>query len=140
MPLLFNNAATAIRRNQSAMAKTANRQAQAKQEIDRKLSLSAPTRELLEQLALACANDPRSAEARFQYAFALSKSAESSELRYSVSILDGLVSEGYEHQIDCMYGAATALYLLGDYEEARVSTVISCLEVTADSSFEAFER
>jgi TolA-binding protein len=90
-----------------------------------------------------------------------------------VTILDGLVSEGYEHQVsirsygaafrsrymecgvtlhegehtrqwclvlcdysnacfylllfhpnysqvDCLYGAATALYLLGDYEEARV--------------------
>jgi fission 1 protein len=54
-----------------------------------------------------------------QYAFALSKSSEPSELRYAVSMLDGLVAEGFEHQTDCMYGAATALYLLGDYEEAR---------------------
>jgi ferredoxin len=38
-----------------------------------------------------------------------------------VTILDGLVKEGYEHQMDCMYGAACALYLLGDYEKARVS-------------------
>jgi hypothetical protein len=117
------------------MGKTVNRQAQAKQELDRKLSLSAPTRELLEQLALACAKDPRSAGARFQYAFALSKSAEPSELRYAVTILDGLVSEGYEHQVDCMYGAATALYLLGDYEEARVRR-----SSTLDSPLEAFVR
>ena len=33
------------------------------------------------------------------------------------------MKEGYEHQIDCMYGAATALYLLGDYAEARVSLI-----------------
>lgn len=36
-----------------------------------------------------------------------------------MTILDGLVKEGYEHEIDCIYAAATALYLLGDYEEAR---------------------
>lgn len=31
------------------------------------------------------------------------------------------MKEGYEHQIDCMYGAASALYLLEDYDKARVS-------------------
>ena len=29
------------------------------------------------------------------------------------------MKEGYDHQIDCIYAAATALYVLGDYEEAR---------------------
>merc|ERR1712154_581029 len=50
---------------------------------------------------------------------ALAKSEEATELKYAVSILEGLVSEGYEHQVDCMYGAATALYLLEDFEGAR---------------------
>mmetsp|Transcript_27201 Transcript_27201/g.50383 ORF Transcript_27201/g.50383 Transcript_27201/m.50383 type:complete len:168 (-) Transcript_27201:244-747(-) len=54
-----------------------------------------------------------------KYAFALSKSRQESELRYAVTILDSLVKEGYEHQIDCMYGSATALYLLGEFKEAR---------------------
>jgi hypothetical protein len=146
MPVLFNHAAARIHRNQNSgnnsssadknsdrsanndtrndsnnikMGKTANRQALAKQELDRKLSLSAPTRELLEELAVACAHDP-TPHAKFQCAFALSKSNEPSELRYAVTILDGLVADGYEHQVDCMYGAATALYLLGDHQEARV--------------------
>ena len=66
--------------------------------------------------------DP-SPENTFQYAFALSKSTEPSELRYAVSMLDGLVANGFEHQVDCMYGAATALYLLGDYVEARVRVI-----------------
>ena len=60
-------------------------------------------------------------QSTFEYGFALSKSKEPSELRYAVAILDGLVKDNYEHQVDCMYGSATALYLLGDYEEARVS-------------------
>ena len=107
------------------MGKTANRQKAAKEEVDRKLMLSAPTRELLEELAVACSKDA-SPHARFQYAFALSKSSEPSELRYAVTILDGMVSEGYEYQVDCMYGAATALYLLGDYDEARVRTMLRC--------------
>lgn len=102
------------------MGTTSARQKEAKQELDRKLALSAPSRELLEELAVTCAKDP-SKQATFQYAFALSKSAEPSELRYAVTILDGMVSEGYEHQLDCMYGAATALYLLGEYDDARVS-------------------
>jgi len=102
------------------MGTTTRRQKEAKKELDSKLSLSRPDRSLLEELAVACAKKP-SPQATFQYAFALSKSSEPSELRYAVSILDGLVSEGFEHQVDCMYGAATALYLLGDYTEARVS-------------------
>lgn len=109
------------------MGTTANRQKEAKADLDRKLQLSAPSRDLLEELAIACATGsgsgsggPPSTAARFQYAFALSRSTQESELRYAVTILDGLVAEGYEHQVDCMYGAATALYLLGDYDEARV--------------------
>ncbi|KAL7580085.1 hypothetical protein ACA910_012849 [Epithemia clementina (nom. ined.)] len=89
-----------------------------KAELDRKLELSQPSRELLEELALAAAKGD-SPTSTFQYAFALSKSSQKSELRYAVTILDGLVYEGYEHQIDCMYGAATALYLLGEYDESR---------------------
>jgi len=103
------------------MGKTANRQKAAKAEMDHKLSLSQPDAALLEELAIACSKNPGSQEATFQYAFALSKSPEASELRYAVNMLDGLVVEGFEHQIDCMFGAATALYLLGDFEEARVS-------------------
>lgn len=103
------------------MGTTTHRQKEAKAELDSKLALSRPTRELLEELAVACAKDPKDKQATFQYAFALSKSKEPSELRYAVTILDGLVGEGYEYQVDCMYGSAVALYLLGDYEEARVS-------------------
>lgn len=88
--------------------------------MDHKLSLSTPDRQLLEELAVECAAKPSPA-ATFQYAFALSKSREPSELRYAVNMLDTLVVEGqFEHQVDCMYGAATALYLLGEHEEARV--------------------
>jgi fission 1 protein len=106
------------------MGETKATQKEAKKELDRKLCLSAPSRSLLEELAVTCAKDP-SPNNTFQYAFALSKSMEPSELRYAVSILDGLVKEGYEHQVDCMFGAATALYLLGDYEETRVSNMRS---------------
>lgn len=103
------------------MGETKSSQKQAKAEIDAKFAFAAPTREILEELALAAANDP-SPDNTFQYAFCLSKSTEKSELRYAVAILDGLVKEGYEHQIDCMYGSACALYLLGEYDAARVST------------------
>jgi fission 1 protein len=102
------------------MVETKNAQKQAKEELDHKLSLAGPTRQILEDLAVACAKDP-SPDNTFQYAFCLSKSTERSELRYAVTILDGLVKEGYEHQVDCMYGAACALYLLGEYDPARVS-------------------
>jgi fission 1 protein len=105
------------------MGTTSNRQKEAKESVDNKLALSVPDRALLEELAIACnANDNNNnkSDATFQYAFALSKSSQPSELRYAVTILDGLVSDGYEHQKDCMYGAATALYLLKDYEQARV--------------------
>ena len=101
------------------MGTTKNRQKQAKAELDHKLLLAKPNRQILEDLAIACAKTP-SQDNTFQYAFCLSKSAERSELRYSVQILDGLVKEGYEHQIDCMYGSACALYLLGEYDKARV--------------------
>ena len=86
--------------------------------LDEKLSLSIPSRELLEELAVKCAEDP-TPDKTFQYAFCLSKSRQESELRYAVTILDSLVKEGYEHQIDCMIGSATALYLLGEFEEGQ---------------------
>lgn len=104
------------------MGTTINRQKAAKADMDQKLALSRPDRALLEELAVVCATKP-SQEATFQYAFALSKASEPSELRYAASILDSLVVDGFEHQVDCMFGAATALYLLGDFDEARVSVV-----------------
>lgn len=100
------------------MGETKSTQERTKRELDEKLRLSTPSREVLEELAVACAKDP-SPDNTFQYAFALSKSSEKSELRYAVTILDGLIKEGYEHQVDCMYAAATAQYLLTDYAECR---------------------
>ena len=102
------------------MGETKNRQKAAKQEMDNKLALSRPTRQLLEELAIECSKDSKNQNAIFQYAFALSKSSEPAELRYSIGMLDSLIIEGFQHQIDCMYGAATALYLLGEYDESRV--------------------
>jgi len=90
----------------------------AKKALDEKLQLSIPSRDLLEKLAVECASKP-SADSTFQYAFALSKSDNNAELKYACTILDGLVKEGYQHQIDCMFGSATALYALGDFNEAR---------------------
>ena len=104
------------------MGTTKNAQKQAKAELDHKLFLARPDRKILEDLAIACAKSP-SQDATFQYAFCLSKSSERSELRYAVQILDGLVKEGYEHELDCMYGSACALYLLGEYDKARVCFV-----------------
>ena len=101
------------------MGETKKTQRRIKAILDEKLSLSIPERDLLENLAVECASDPSSSNT-FQYAFALSKSNNESELRYAITILDGLLKEGYEHQIDCMYGSATAYYLLKDYEESRV--------------------
>ena len=100
------------------MGTTKGTQRKAKASIDEKLNLSAPSRDLLESLAVSCASTP-SQDNTFQYAFALSKSDNKRELEYAVSILDGLVNERYQHQIDCMYGAATALYRLQDYAQAR---------------------
>lgn len=110
---------TRHKKQTSTMGRTSARQKQAKEELDMKLSLSRPDREILEELAVELAQHP-TPTATFQYAFALSKSKEPSELRYAVNLLDGLIIDGFEHQIDCMIGAATALYLLGDYQEARV--------------------
>ncbi|GKY96185.1 hypothetical protein MPSEU_000578400 [Mayamaea pseudoterrestris] len=101
------------------MGHTNTRQKQAKEELDNKLRLSTPTRELLEELAIECSKNTNDQAASFQYAFALSKSSVPSELRYAVTILDGLVNNGYDFQVDAMYGAATALYLLGDFQEVR---------------------
>ncbi|KAI2513472.1 Fis1 C-terminal tetratricopeptide repeat [Fragilaria crotonensis] len=100
------------------MGETKASQKQVKAELDAKLKLAAPSREILEELAIGAASNP-SPDNTFQYAFCLSKSTEKTELRYAVTILDGLVKEGYEHQMDCMYGAACALYLLGEYDQAR---------------------
>jgi fission 1 protein len=102
------------------MGTTKQSQKQAKRDMDNKLGLSVPPRELLEELAVTCAKDP-SPDNTFQYGFALARSDQATELRYAVGILDGLVKEGYDHQMDCMYGSAMAFYLLGDYDQARVS-------------------
>jgi hypothetical protein len=77
----------------------------------------------------------------------LSKSHDKNELRYAITILDSLVKERYEDQVDYMFGAASsnqntcfilfflsqavALYLLGEYKDARVSytNIILHLEV-----------
>jgi fission 1 protein len=100
------------------MGHTKASQKQIRQDLDEKLSLAIPSRELLEELAVKCAETP-TPDTTFQYGFCLSKSRQESELRYAVTILDSLVKEGYEHQIDCMVGAATALYILGDYDDGR---------------------
>lgn len=102
------------------MGETKSSQKNARADVETKLRMGQPTREILEELAVVVSNDP-SPDNTFQYAFCLSKSTEPAELRYAVTILDGLVKEGYEHDFDCMYGSATALYLLGDFEESRVS-------------------
>ena len=106
------------------MGVTQRKQRKMKKHVDEKLELSKPPRDLLENLAVECASKP-SSDNTFQYAFALAKSDDPKELRYAVDILDGLVKEEYDHQIDCMYGAATALYLLEDYDNARVRTSFS---------------
>jgi hypothetical protein len=112
------------------MGETQHKQRKMKNHMDEKLALSKPARELLENLAVDCASKP-SSDNTFQYAFALAKSDDPKELKYAVDILDGLVKEDYEHQIDCMYGAATALYLLQDYEGARVRTIrLDCIRFT----------
>lgn len=105
------------------MAHTKESQREARKALDFKLEASFPSREVLESLAVECAANP-SPNNTFQYAFCLSKSSQDSELKYAIKILDSLVKEGYEHQLDCMYGAATALYLLRRYKDARVSEVM----------------
>jgi fission 1 protein len=100
------------------MALSKSSQRQARTALDEKLALQVPSREILESLAVECAANP-SPDNTFQYAFCLSKSMENSELQYSITILDSLVKEGYEHQLDCMFGAAIALYLLRNFEGAR---------------------
>lgn len=90
-------------------------QRERRRQLDEKLALSHPTNDLLEELASNCTKDPNP-DNSFQYAFALSKSRNAGELRYSISMLDSLVRNGYEHQLDCMFGSATAHYLLGEYD------------------------
>ena len=93
-------------------------QREKRRQLDEKLALSHPSNDLLESLAAQCTKDP-SPDNSFQYAFALSKSKNSGELHYSISMLDSLVKNGYEHQVDCMYGSAIAHYLLGEYDKCR---------------------
>ena len=93
-------------------------QREKRRQLDEKLAMSCPTNELLEDLASKCAQDPCS-DNSFQYAFALSKSKNDGELQYSITMLDSLVKNGYQHQVDCMYGSATAYYLLGQYDKSR---------------------
>lgn len=114
------------------MAVTQNRQKVAKAELDQNLDSARPSRDLLEALAIECSKDPKNQQAQFQYGFALSKSTEPSELRYAIGLLDSLVLNGFEYQIDCMYGSAVALYQLREYEEAR-SRCEAILRTSPDS-------
>jgi fission 1 protein len=100
------------------MGETKGAQKRAKLNVDENLKLSSPSRDLLESLAVTCSKIP-SPDNTFQYAFALAKSDNPKELNYAVQILDGLVKENYEHQLDCMYGAAIAQYSLQRYDDAR---------------------
>lgn len=93
-------------------------QRERRRQLDEKLELSHPSNELLEELASLCTKDPNP-DNSFQYAFALSKSRNAGELHYSISMLDSLVKNGYEHQVDSMYGTAVAHYLLGEYDKSR---------------------
>lgn len=93
-------------------------QREKKSQLDEKLALSYPSDDLLKQLASNYTRDP-SPDNAFQYAFALSKSESASELQHSITMLDSLIRNGYQHQVDCMYGTATANYLLGEYEKCR---------------------
>ena len=100
------------------MRTTKQRQREIRCSLDEKFALSHPNNDLLESLASKCKQDP-SPDASFQYAFALSKSQNVLELHYAITMLDSLIKNGYEHQIDCMIGSATASYLLGEYDKCR---------------------
>ncbi|KAL9178876.1 hypothetical protein ACHAXT_011849 [Thalassiosira profunda] len=93
-------------------------QREKRRQLDEKLALSGPSPDLLEELASKCTSDP-CPDHTFQYAFALSRSRDAGELRYSITMLDSLVKNGYEHQVDCMLGSATAHYLLGEFDISR---------------------
>ena len=93
-------------------------QHQTRLEVEAKLNESAPERATLEALAVKCASSP-SPDNTFQYAFCLTRSKSADERRYAVTILDNLIKEGYEHQIDCIYGSAIASYLNKKYDDAR---------------------
>mmetsp|Transcript_24759 Transcript_24759/g.49367 ORF Transcript_24759/g.49367 Transcript_24759/m.49367 type:complete len:163 (-) Transcript_24759:396-884(-) len=95
-------------------------QREARRRLDEKLDMARPSNDLLEELATNCTTSP-SPDNTFQYAFALSKSQNNAdELNYSISLLSSLIKDGYAHQLDCMYGIATARYLLGQYDKARM--------------------
>ena len=87
--------------------------------LDEKLALQHPSSNLLDELSKKYTTDP-SPDNSFQYAFSLCKSKDPSELKYSISILDSLMKNGYEHEVDCMYGSAVAHYLLGEYDTCRL--------------------
>ncbi|KAL3807856.1 hypothetical protein ACHAXA_001873 [Cyclostephanos tholiformis] len=93
-------------------------QRERKIQLDEKLALSYPNDDLLKDLASNYTKDPNPDNA-FQYAFALSKSQNADELQHSMVMLDSLIRNGYKHQVDCMYGTATASYLLGEYDKCR---------------------
>lgn len=101
------------------MRTSKNAQREARRHLDEKFASTSPSHELLEELATKCTSDPNP-DNTFQYAFALSKSLQPSELKYSISMLNSLIKDGYQHQVDCMYGTATAHYLLGEYDVARL--------------------
>mmetsp|Transcript_3727 Transcript_3727/g.4893 ORF Transcript_3727/g.4893 Transcript_3727/m.4893 type:complete len:168 (-) Transcript_3727:201-704(-) len=101
------------------MGETRIKQRSMKLKMDEKLTFSRPTNELLNCLKVECSTN-KSSDNTFQYAFTLAKSNDPKDLRYAVDLLNGLLMGGYEHQIDCMYGIAQAMYLLEDYEGARV--------------------
>jgi fission 1 protein len=93
-------------------------QSERKIQLEEKLALSYPNDDLLKELASNYTKDPTPDNA-FQYAFALSKSPNPDELQHSIIMLDSLIRNGYTHQVDCMYGTATANYLLGEYDKCR---------------------
>jgi len=100
------------------MRTTKQLQRERRRQLDEKLALSHPSNDLLEELASQCTKHPNP-DNSFQYAFALSKSKRAGELQYSIAMLDSLVKNGYEHQVDCMYGSAMAHYLLGEHDASR---------------------
>jgi len=93
-------------------------QKEKRQQLDEKLALQHPSNSLLDELSSKYTADP-TPDNSFQYAFSLCKSTDPNELKYSISILDSLMKNGYEHEVDCMYGSAVAHYLLGEYGTCR---------------------
>ena len=93
-------------------------QRETRRQLDEKLALQHPSNSLLDELSSKYTTDP-TPDNSFQYAFSLCKSNDPNELKYSISILESLMNNGYEHEVDCMYGSAVAHYLLGEYDNCR---------------------